>query len=155
MHPNAERVQAALAAGGSAARVTELAERTGTAEEAARAVGADVAAIAKSLVFLAGEQPVLVIASGAHRVSEAKLATSAGAPIRRVDADAVATLTGFPVGGVPPLGHERPIRTLFDRDLLTHPLIWAAAGTPNALFAIAPRELVRLVGAEVTDVGAT
>jgi prolyl-tRNA editing enzyme YbaK/EbsC (Cys-tRNA(Pro) deacylase) len=155
VHANAARVQAALAAGGSAAQVVELGARTATAAEAAAAVGADVAAIAKSLVFLVGEQPVLVIASGAHRVAEDKLAAWAGGPgpVRRADADTVRRLTGFPVGGVPPLGHQPPLPTVLDAELLTHDRVWAAAGTPHALFAIAPRDLARLAGAEVAELG--
>jgi prolyl-tRNA editing enzyme YbaK/EbsC (Cys-tRNA(Pro) deacylase) len=153
MHPNAERVQAALLALGSDAQVITLPARTATAAEAAAAVGADVAAIAKSLLFLAGGEPVLVIASGAHRVSERRLAALAGDPVRRPDADTVRRLTGFPVGGVPPVGHERPLRTLLDADLLGHPRIWAAGGTPHALFAIGPHDLVRLAGAEVAEIG--
>lgn len=152
MHANAVRIQAALAARGCDAEVVELPARTATAAEAAAAVGCDVAAIAKSLVFLVGEEPLLVIASGAHRVAEGRLAALAGGPVRRPDADTVRRLTGFPVGGVPPLGHDRPLRTLLDSDLLGHPRIWAAAGTPHALFAIAPGELAALAGAEVADV---
>ncbi len=154
MHANAERVQAELAARGSPAEVVELPARTATAAEAAAAVGAEVAAIAKSLVFLVGEEPVLVIASGAHRVAEDRLAAWAGGPVRRPDADTVRRLTGFPVGGVPPIGHARPLRTLLDADLLAQPRIWAAAGTPHALFSIAPHDLVRLAGAEVAEIGA-
>jgi prolyl-tRNA editing enzyme YbaK/EbsC (Cys-tRNA(Pro) deacylase) len=153
MHPNAERVRAALAAHGSAARVVELAAPTATAAQAAAAEGAEVAAIAKSLVFLAGEEPVLVIASGAHRVSEARLAALLGRPVRRPDADSVRRLTGFPVGGVPPVGHRRPLRTFLDAALLAQPRIWAAAGTPHALFSLAPEELVRLAGAQVAELG--
>ena len=154
MHANAARVQAALAARGCAAQVVELPDRTGTAAEAAAAVGADVAAIAKSLVFLVGGEPVLAIASGAHRVAEDRLAAWAGGPVRRPDADTVRRLTGFPVGGVPPLAHDRPLRTVVDAALLAHPRVWAAAGTPHALFAIAPAELVALAGADVAELGA-
>jgi prolyl-tRNA editing enzyme YbaK/EbsC (Cys-tRNA(Pro) deacylase) len=152
MHPNAERVQAALAAAGVRADVVEFAESTRTAAEAAAAIGTSVAQIAKSLVFLAGHEPVLVIASGANRVSTAKLAALVGAPVRRADADAVRRASGYPVGGVPPLGHATPLRVLLDRDLLALDQIWAAAGTPNAVFRIAPDELVRVTGGVPADV---
>jgi prolyl-tRNA editing enzyme YbaK/EbsC (Cys-tRNA(Pro) deacylase) len=152
MHPNAERVQAALAAAGVPAEVVEFAESTRTAAEAAAAIGTSIAQIAKSLVFLAGDEPVLVIASGANRVSTAKLAALVGAPVRRADADAVRRASGYPVGGVPPLAHATPLRVLLDRDLLTFDAIWAAAGTPNAVFRIAPDELVRITGGALADV---
>jgi prolyl-tRNA editing enzyme YbaK/EbsC (Cys-tRNA(Pro) deacylase) len=152
MHPNAERVLTALAAAGVRAEVVEFAESTRTAAEAAAAIGTGVAQIAKSLVFLAGDEPVLVIASGANRVSTAKLAALVGAPVRRADADAVRRASGYPVGGVPPLGHATPLRVLLDRDLLAFDEIWAAAGTPNAVFRIAPEELVRVTGGALADV---
>src|SRR5574337_1448169 len=109
MHPNAQRVQAALAALGARGRVVELADSTRTSAEAAAAIGTGVAQIVKSLVFLAGAEPVLVMASGANRVSMRKLAQRLGGPVRRADADAVKRLTGFPIGGVPPVGHESPL----------------------------------------------
>lgn len=151
MHLNAERVQAALAALGAHGRVVELDASTRTSAEAAAAIGTTVAQIAKSLVFLAGETPVLVIASGANRVSMDKLAGRLGAAAGRATADDVKRLTGFPIGGVPPIGHATPLRVLIDRDLFKHAKIWAAAGTPHAVFPTAPDALLRLTGGEVAD----
>jgi prolyl-tRNA editing enzyme YbaK/EbsC (Cys-tRNA(Pro) deacylase) len=152
MHPNAQRVQAALAALGASGQVIELTATTRTSAEAAAALGTTVAQIAKSLVFLAGEEPVLVIASGVNRVSLSKLAQQLARPVSRADADTVKRLTGFPIGGVPPVGYESPLHTLIDRDLLQYPEIWAAAGTPHAVFPTTPTELVRITGGTVADV---
>jgi prolyl-tRNA editing enzyme YbaK/EbsC (Cys-tRNA(Pro) deacylase) len=152
MHPNAERVQAELKALGATGEVVELAASTRTSQEAAEAIGTTVAQIAKSLVFLAGGAPILVIASGINRVSLPKLATLLGTPVTRPDADAVKRLTGFPIGGVAPVGYTTPLRVVIDRDLLQHPEIWAAAGTPNAVFRTTPEELVRITGGEVAEV---
>jgi prolyl-tRNA editing enzyme YbaK/EbsC (Cys-tRNA(Pro) deacylase) len=152
MHPNAERVQAELKARGGVGEVVELAASTRTSQEAAAAIGTTVAQIAKSLVFLAGGDPVLVIASGIHRVSLAKLAARLGAAVTRPDGDSVKRLTGFPIGGVAPVGHTSPVRVLIDRDLLQHQEIWAAAGTPHAVFRTTPQELERMTGGEVVDV---
>ena len=152
MHPNAERVQAELRARGATGNVMELAASTRTSQEAAEAIGTTVAQIAKSLVFLAGEDPVLVIASGINRVSLPKLASHVGAPVTRPDADAVKRFTGFPIGGVAPVGHATPLRIVVDQDLLQYPEIWAAAGTPHAVFRTTPEELVRITGGEVAEV---
>jgi prolyl-tRNA editing enzyme YbaK/EbsC (Cys-tRNA(Pro) deacylase) len=152
MHPNAERIQAELAARGAGGEVVELAASTRTSQEAATAIGTTVAQIAKSLVFLAGEAPILVIASGINRVSMEKLAAHLGAPATRPDAETVKRLTGFPIGGVAPVGHAVPLRVLIDRDLLQYDEVWAAAGTPNAVFQTTPEELARITGGEVVDV---
>ena len=152
LHPNALRIQAALIAAGVQTDVVQFAESTRTAAEAATAIGTSVVQIAKSLVFLAGDQPALVITSGANRVSITKLATLLDAPVRRADADTVKRASGYPVGGVPPLGHGTTLRILVDRDLLAFDEIWAAAGTPNAVFRIAPDELLRITGGLVADV---
>lgn len=155
MKAAAQRVADALAAAGIAVEVQEFAESTRTAEEAAAAVGATVGQIVKSLVFLAGGQPILALVSGANRADSAKLAAAAGAPIKRADADTVRTATGYAIGGVPPLGHATNLPTYFDRDLLQYPVVWAAAGTPNAVFRIAPGELLRATGATAVDLAAT
>ncbi|MFZ5828024.1 MAG: YbaK/EbsC family protein [Bacillota bacterium] len=117
MHRNAERVQEALRSRGAKGQVIEFEATTRTSADAAAAIGATVAQIAKSLVFMAGEELVLVIASGTNRVSMAKLAALLGAPVRRPDGDTVKQRTGFPIGGVPPVGHDTPLRTLIDQDL--------------------------------------
>jgi len=152
MHPNAERVQAELRSLGAGGEVVELAASTRTSQEAAAAIGTTMAQIAKSLVFLDGEAPVLVIASGPNRVSMEKLAAHLGSPATRPDADTVKRLTGFPIGGVAPVGHATRPRVLIDRDLLQYEEIWAAAGTPNAVFRTTPEELVQITGGEVVDV---
>ena len=134
-------------------RVVELPRSTRSAPEAAEAVGCDVAQIAKSLVFrgAATDEPLLVIASGANRVSEEKLSGLAGEPIRKADADFVRERTGFAIGGVAPVGHTKPPRTWIDRDLLEYESVWAAAGTPRALFSIRSEDLVKVTGATVAD----
>ncbi|HEX9941896.1 MAG TPA: YbaK/EbsC family protein [Thermoanaerobaculia bacterium] len=151
MHPNAERVQAELRARGAGGEVVELAASTRTSQEAAAAIGTTVAQIAKSLVFLIGETPVLVIASGVNRVSLDKLSKLLGGPAVRPDADTVKRLTGFPIGGVAPVGHASRMRVLIDQDLLRYDEVWAAAGTPNAVFRTTPDELARISEGEVVD----
>ncbi len=154
MKPAAERVAAALQAVGIESRITEFSESTRTAEEAAAAVGATVGQIVKSLVFLAGGEPILALVSGAHRADSTKLAQISGATIKRADADIVREATGFAIGGVPPLGHARPLPTYFDQALLQYSVVWAAAGTPNAVFPIEPAELVRVTGATIVPLSA-
>jgi Cys-tRNA(Pro) deacylase len=151
MKPAAERVAQALRAMGNEAQITEFAESTHTAEEAAAAVGAHVGQIVKSLVFLAGNEPILALVSGAHKVDARKLADVAGAPIKRADADMVRDATGYSIGGVPPLGLARQLRTYFDEALLQYPVVWAAAGTPNAVFPISPQQLARITDATVVS----
>ena len=152
MHSNAQRVQDTLTALRADATVQELAASTRTAAEAAAALGTTVAQIAKSLLFLAGAEPVLVIASGVNRVSPEKLAGLLGAPVTRADAESVKRYTGFPIGGVAPVGHATPLRILIDEDLRQYTEIWAAAGTPNAVFRTSFGELERMTGGQVADV---
>lgn len=151
-HPNTERVRQRLAELGVEAQPVEFAESTRTAAEAAAAIGTTVAQIAKSLVFVAGDQPILVIASGVNRVDTAKVSARLGAKVTRADADAVRSATGFPIGGVPPVAHASPLRTLIDADLMGYDSIWAAAGTPNAVFQTTPADLLRMTGGEVADI---
>jgi prolyl-tRNA editing enzyme YbaK/EbsC (Cys-tRNA(Pro) deacylase) len=148
LHPSAQRVQDELRRRGSAAVVRQLDRSTRSAAEAAEAVGCDVGQIAKSLVFRGAKTraPILVITSGAHRVDEAALGERTGEGIERAEAEFVRQTTGFAIGGIPPVGHPAPLTTYFDEDLLRYPTIWAAAGTPNALFEIDPAELIRLCG---------
>ena len=149
---SAQRVQDALAAlGFEMGQVVELPASTRTAAEAAAAIGCTVAQIAKSLVFrgVQSGEPVLVIASGANRVNEARVAEHLGEPIAKADADYVRAQTGFVIGGVPPVGHDRPLRTFIDADLRQYQEIWAAAGTPHAVFRLTPADLERLTGGEV------
>lgn len=151
---SAQTVQAALAAKGVNLVVVELPQSTRTAAEAAAAIGCTVAQIAKSLVFrgVQGDQPVLVIASGTNRVDETNMAALLGEPIRKADAAFVREHTGFAIGGVAPVGHPEPLRTLIDQDLLQYGEIWAAAGTPNAVFRLTPAELVHITGGDVVAV---
>ena len=132
--------------------VREFAASTATASDAAAAIGTTVGRIVKSLVFMAGEQPVLVLVSGPNRVDVEKVSRLLGKPITRPNADLVKTLTGFSIGGIPPVGHAQRLETLIDRDLLQYDEVWAAAGTPNAVFAIAPPDLVRITAGRVDDV---
>ncbi|MDJ0894020.1 MAG: YbaK/EbsC family protein [Alphaproteobacteria bacterium] len=150
---SAQRVQAALDKAGIAAEVMEFPETTRTAEEAAAAIGCTVAQIAKSLVFRSAEngRPVLVIASGSNRVDEKKVTALLGEAIEKPDAEFVRDRTGFAIGGVPPAGHREPLITFIDRDLLDLERIWAAAGTPFAVFALSPNQLVELTGGQVAD----
>ena len=151
---SARRVQAALADLGLERAVTELPGSTRTAAEAAAAVGCAVGQIAKSLVFR-GErsgEAVLVVASGENRVDVARVAAVLGEPVARPDADFVRAATGFAIGGVPPVGHARPLRTLIDEDLRAFERIWAAAGNPRAVFELAPAELERITGGEVVAI---
>jgi len=132
--------------------IREFDESTHTAAEAAAAIGCEVAAIVKSLVFQADGAPLLVLASGPNRVDTAALGTRLGAAIGKADADAVKAASGYSIGGVPPLGLVTPMRTVFDETLLALPLVWAAAGSATAVFAIEPGDLVRLSGAEVLPI---
>ena len=153
---SAQKVQDALNALGFANPVIEYTQITRSAAEAAQAIGCTVAQIAKSLVFRGKTTgaPILVIASGTNRVNEKALAALAGEPITRPDADFVREKTGFAIGGVPPVGHAQSLATYIDRDLLQYDAIWAAAGTPNAVFKLTPDELVRMTGGTVADVKA-
>lgn len=155
MHPNAERVQAALRAGGAAGEVRELADSTRTAAEAAAALGCPVGAIVKSLVFVADGHPVLVLASGDHQVDTHKVGHALDAHhVGRADADLVRDATGYAIGGVAPVGHPHPLRTLVDPALGAYDVVWAAAGTPHAVFPTSYAELLALTGGASADVGA-
>lgn len=152
MKPSVERVRQTLRSMGLAAEVMEFSESTRTAAEAAAAIGTTVGQIAKSLVFMAGDEPVLVIASGANRVDLEKLHRLLGKKIIRPDAETVRRTTGFSIGGVPPVGHRKRLKTLVDEDLLNFTVVYAAAGTPNAVFAVSPRDLIRITEAEAVHI---
>lgn len=154
LKPSAQRVQKALAAHGLGLEVREFPASTRTAEDAAAAIGCTVAQIAKSLIFRGKttDRPVLVIASGVNRVDEKKVSTLIGEKIGKADAEFVRARTGFAIGGVPPVGHLEPPITLIDRDLLALSEIWAAAGTPNAVFRLTPGDLAILTGGQVAEV---
>lgn len=146
-----ERVQDALRERGLQAEVLELSSSTRTAVDAAATLGCDVAQIAKSLVFVSADgRHVLVIASGINRVDEKKLAALLGQPLKRASADQVREMSGFAIGGVPPLAHKQePAAVFVDEDLLTHDVIWAAAGSPNAVVRLTGEELVAISGGTV------
>ena len=146
----AQRVQDALTAAGISTSVTEHAVPARTSAEAAVVLHCDVGQIAKSLVFrTASGMPVLVIASGAHRVDETRIAALVGEPIGKADAAFVRQVTGYAIGGIPPLAHAQRLRTYVDRNLLAFQTVYAAGGTPHALFPIAPDDLVRVSGGVV------
>lgn len=151
---SAQKVQSALHALGLDLQVVELPGSTRTAVEAAAAVGCDVGQIVKSLVFKAkrSEKPVLVIASGANRVDERRVEALLGEPLGKADADFVRQHTGFVIGGVPPVGHSEKLETYIDRDLQQYDQIWAAAGTPHAVFRLSPADLVRITGGTVAEI---
>jgi prolyl-tRNA editing enzyme YbaK/EbsC (Cys-tRNA(Pro) deacylase) len=152
MHAKALHVQETLSAMGVDAVVRELPDSTRTAQDAAAAIGTTVPQIAKSLIFTAGDDLVLVIASGSNRVSPEKIGGQIGRVPGKPDARTVKERTGFSIGGVPPVGHAERLVTLIDEDLLSHDEIWAAAGTPNAVFRIVPGDLVRITQGKVVDV---
>jgi prolyl-tRNA editing enzyme YbaK/EbsC (Cys-tRNA(Pro) deacylase) len=138
-------VQGALDALGLEADIVELPDSTRTAPEAAAAVGCELGAIVKSLVFRGARSgaPVLVLVSGDNRADEERIAGELGEAVVRADADFVRAATGYAIGGVPPVGHPAPLATLVDEDLLRFEEVWAAAGTPRAVFGVAPRALAR------------
>lgn len=154
MHPNCEAVQAVLTAAGATGRVRILDEAAPTAVAAASQLGVDVGAIANSLIFATAEdEPLLVLTSGAHRVDTAKAAALAGTrQLRRATPEFVLAATGQVIGGVAPVGHPAPIRTLVDRDLAGYSQVWAAGGIPHAVFPTTFAELVRLTGGTPAEV---
>ncbi len=156
LSPSARRVQDALAALGLDCAITEHAASARTSQEAADLLGCAVGQIAKSLVFRAERSgaAVLVIASGANRVGEAKVGALLGEPIGRAKPEFVREVTGYAIGGIPPVGHASPITTLVDVDLLGFERVHAAGGTPNALFPIASADLLRVCGGRAADIKA-
>jgi len=134
--------------------VVELAASTRTAQEAADAIGCTLAQIVKSLIFEGVESgdPILVLASGVNRVNEKSLAKLAGEPIRRAHPNFVRERTGFAVGGVPPLGHNEPLQPYIDEDLFQFDEVWAAAGTPHAVFCLKSADLEALTGGKVVSI---
>jgi prolyl-tRNA editing enzyme YbaK/EbsC (Cys-tRNA(Pro) deacylase) len=153
LSPSAQRVADALAAAGVVSTIVEYAVPARTSAQAAEVLGCTVTQIAKSLVFRAASgRAVLVIASGANRVDETKVAHLVGEPIGKADATFVREATGFAIGGIPPLGHVQRLAPLIDRDLLGHDVVYAAGGTPHAMFPLTPDELLRVSGGTVADV---
>ena len=124
---------------------------TRTANDAARAIGCDVAQIVKSLIFTADGRPVVALVSGANRLNIGRLEALAGGPVTKADAGLTREATGYAIGGVPPFGHANTLPVFMDRDLARHELVWAAAGRPDAVFPIAPARLAELSGARVEE----
>ena len=152
LHPNVVRVVEAGRALGIDIQPRRFPDGTKTAQDAAAAIGVDVGQIVKSLVFAVDGEIVMAYVSGANQLDETKLAVAAGgARCSRVDADAVRTATGFPIGGVPPFGHTTQLRVFVDPDLLQYDEVWAAAGTWNDNFGANPNDIVRVAGGVFTD----
>jgi prolyl-tRNA editing enzyme YbaK/EbsC (Cys-tRNA(Pro) deacylase) len=150
-----ERFLAAARDLGLEPEVRRFPEGTRTAEDAARAIGCDVAQIVKSLVFMANDGPFLALTSGANRADPDKLARELGAnAVRRANADEVRDATGYAIGGTPPFGHSSRLRVLVDRDLMAYEVLWAAAGRPDTVFPIGARMLLGASGGRVADVKA-
>jgi prolyl-tRNA editing enzyme YbaK/EbsC (Cys-tRNA(Pro) deacylase) len=151
MKAAAERVQHALEQNGLSCRVVELPASTRTAADAAAAIGCEVAQIAKSIVFRGAEsnRAIIVIASGSNRVDESRVARAAGEALARADGTWIKENVGYAIGGVPPVGHLGQPRVFFDADLLQYDVVWGAAGTPNAVFEVAPGELLRATRGEI------
>jgi prolyl-tRNA editing enzyme YbaK/EbsC (Cys-tRNA(Pro) deacylase) len=154
MHNQAIRVQNALIAAGCDSQVRELPDSTRTALEAAQACGCSVGQIVKSLIFVLDPPggAILVLVSGTNRVQEAGLGARLGGKLGKAAVDLVQQATGFVIGGVPPLAHASPLPTYLDEDLLQYEVVWAAAGTPHAVFPINPQELLRITGATIVPV---
>jgi Cys-tRNA(Pro) deacylase len=152
LHPNTLRVIAAAREAGLEITTRKFPEGTKTAADAAAAIGVVVGQIVKSLVFGVDNEIVMALVSGSNQLDEKKLAAAAGgSKCSRVDADAVRAATGYPIGGVPPFGHSTQLRVFVDPDLLQYDEVWAAAGTWNDVFPIAPDDLFRASGAVVAD----
>lgn len=152
LHRNAQKIQDILDARGLSFKVIEFPSGTRTARDAASAIGCEVAQIVKSLVFVTREtqQPVLVLASGVNRIDEGIIAGYVGESIKMADADFVREVTGFAIGGVPPIGHKKAFKfTFIDEDLFKFPLVWAAAGTPHAVFRLASSDIESLTGGKI------
>jgi prolyl-tRNA editing enzyme YbaK/EbsC (Cys-tRNA(Pro) deacylase) len=154
LHPTARKVADALAAAGATGEIRQLAEAVRTAALAAAQLGVEVGAIANSLIFDADGEPLLVLTSGAHRVDTARVAALVGVTeLRRASPDFVRAATGQPIGGVAPVGHPRPVRTLVDVDLAAYEVVWAAGGVPHTVFPTSYAELVRITGGTPAEVG--
>ncbi|MBN1535525.1 MAG: YbaK/EbsC family protein [Anaerolineales bacterium] len=151
---SAQRVQNALQTLGLSVQVVELPDSARTAIEAAQAIGCQVEQIVKSLVFKAkrSERPILVVASGSNRVNEKVIEAEICEPLGKADAAFVRQHTGFVIGGVPPLGHSEVLETFIDEDLFQYEEVWAAAGTPHAVFCLKPDDLPRMTGGKVVKI---
>ncbi len=153
MHPNVQAVHDVLSSAGAPGRITMLPDAVATAAAAATALGVSVGQIANSLIFDADGEPLLVLTSGAHRVDTTKVAALVGASaVRRATPEFVREHTGQPIGGVAPVGHPKPVRTLVDTALGEYDEVWAAGGIPHAVFPTTFAELVRITGGSPAEV---
>ena len=151
---SAQKVQDVLASRGFDCSVIEFAESTRTAQEAADRAACTLGQIVKSLIFKGktSRKPILVLTSGSNRVDEKRISEYAGESISRADADFVRSVTGFAIGGVPPVGYAQEMETFLDEDLLGYATVWAAAGTPNAIFELTPDDLQKMTDGKVVRV---
>jgi prolyl-tRNA editing enzyme YbaK/EbsC (Cys-tRNA(Pro) deacylase) len=154
LSPSVQKVQDAIKTLGYSIEVVELEATTRTAADAAQAVGCKVEQIAKSLVFRTkiSRRPILIIASGSNRVNEKRMAEVISEPLGKADADFVRQHTGFAIGGVPPVGHLEKLEIFIDEDLLKYGEIWAAAGSPHAVFKLTFSDLIKMTGGHVTSI---
>ncbi len=154
LSPSAQKIQNLLNELGYDYTVIEHADSTRTAQEAADRAGCALGQIVKSLIFRGRDsnKPILVLTSGANRVDEKLISRYAGEAISRADADFVRSVTGFAIGGVPPIGHNQPMETYLDEDFLPYQTIWAAAGTPNAIFELKTEDLQKMTNGTVAQV---
>jgi len=154
LSPSAQKIQDILNTLGYDYTVVEHAESTRTAQEAADRAGCQIGQIVKSLIFRgkASGKPILILASGPNRVNEKLIGEYAGESIGKADADFVRAVTGFVIGGVPPIGHAEKMETYLDEDFLQYPTIWAAAGTPNAIFELKTEDLQKMTGGKVVSI---
>ncbi len=154
LQPSAQKVAEAAATLGLTIDIVTFEQPTRTAEQAAEAIGCAVGQIVKSLVFVVGGKPVMALVSGSNQLETRKLAGLFGVgrkQVERADADTVREATGYAIGGVPPFGHATTMPVYVDEDLTRYDVIWAAAGTPNTVFAITPADLLRAGGGHVAD----
>jgi prolyl-tRNA editing enzyme YbaK/EbsC (Cys-tRNA(Pro) deacylase) len=153
-HPAVRRVQNALDAFGMKLTVVQMDRSTRTALDAAYAIGCELGQIVKSLVFRGelSSRPILVLASGVNHVDVRIVAGAVGENLEKADAEFVKEKTGFVIGGVPPLGHNTPIQTYFDKDLMDWDVLWAAAGTPNSVFRLTPHELMTITKGIILEI---
>ncbi|NWF63852.1 MAG: YbaK/EbsC family protein [Chloroflexi bacterium] len=151
LSPSAQKIQNLLNELGYEYTVVEYAKSTHTAQEAADRAGCELGQIVKSLIFKGREtgKPILILASGSNRVNEKKISEYAGEDIAKADAEFVRTVTGFAIGGVPPIGHAQPMETYLDEDFLKYQTIWAAAGAPNAIFELKTEDLQKMTGGAI------
>ena len=158
LHPTAKKFAESAKSLGLEVEIRQFGGTTRTAEDAASAIGCSVGQIVKSLVFLVDGEAVMALVSGPNRLDEKKLAALCGVgrkKVKRADADKVREVTGYSIGGVPPFAHLAKLRTFIDEDFKQYPVIWAAAGTSNAVFAIAPDVLIEIIRGDAVDLKLT